>query len=80
MTGMHHWNIKTAPFIDTDTESNSLGGDCEHGGIVADENDPASWGHGCLDNTYNVGNGETVEQRPHGKVLKSSRRGGELIA
>lgn len=47
---------------------------------MADEDDTTSWGNSCLDDAYNVGNGKTVEQRPHGKVLESSRRGWELIA
>jgi hypothetical protein len=47
---------------------------------VTNKDDAASWGQGCLYYTNNVWDREAGEQGPHGKVLESGRRGGELIA
>ncbi len=64
--------IETAPLINTDAVSDSLGSHCKHCWVVTDENDAASWRKSCLNNTNNVGNGQAREQWPHGKVLESS--------
>jgi hypothetical protein len=48
--------------------------------VVTAQNNSAGRRHGCLDNTDNVRNRETAEERPHGEVLEASRRGWELIA
>lgn len=80
MARVHHRNVKTAPFVDADAEADSLGGDGQHGRVVAHEDDATSRGDGGFDDADNVGNGQAVEQRPHGKILESRWRGGELVA
>ena len=77
---MHDGDVKTAPFIHSYTVTYRFGGDSEHGGIVADEDDAASRRHGSLDDADNVWDRQTREEWPHGEVLEACWRGRELIA
>lgn len=47
---------------------------------MADKNDSAGRRDGGFDDTNNVRDGQTVEERPHGEVLEASWGGRELIA
>lgn len=47
---------------------------------MRDEDDSASGGDGSFNDSNNVGNRQTVEKRPHGEVLESSRGRRELVA
>lgn len=47
---------------------------------MADKDDAARGGDGRLDDTDDVGDRETAEERPHGKVLEAGGRRRELVA
>lgn len=55
MAGMDNRDIETAPFINTNAESNGLGSDGQDGRVVTDENNTACWRYSCFDNTNNIG-------------------------
>lgn len=80
MTSMNHWHVQATPLVNSNAVTNRFGGDREHGGVVTDEDDAASRGHRGFDDTHDVGNGQTREQRPHGEVLESRGRRRELVA
>jgi len=80
VTSVHNWDIESAPLVNSNTVSHGLSSHGEHSRVVADEDDSACRRDGSFDNTDNVGNRETVEKRPHGKVLESGRRRWELVA
>ncbi|KAH6610285.1 hypothetical protein Trco_000305 [Trichoderma cornu-damae] len=77
---VHHGDVQAAPFKHADAVPHSLGGDGEHGRIVTDEDDATSGGDGGLDDADNVGDGQAVEEGPHGEVLEAGGRRGELVA
>lgn len=80
MAGVHNWDVESAPLVHTHTEANCFSGNSQDSRVVTAQNNPASWRYGCLDNADNVRDRETAEERPHGEVLETSRRGWELIA
>ena len=80
MSSMHNWNVETTPFVNTNAVSDSLSSHCQHCWIVTDKDNSPSRRKSCLYHTNYIGNGETREERPHGEVLESSRRGRELVA
>jgi len=80
VTGVNDRNVETAPLVDANAVTDRLRGHGQHGRVVADENDTTSRRDGGFDDTDNVGDRQTVEQRPHGEVLESSRGGWELVA
>jgi hypothetical protein len=80
MAGVHNGNVETAPLVNSNAVSNSLGGHGEHGRVVADEDDSASGRDGSLNDTDDVGNRQTVEQGPHGEVLEPCGRRRKLVA
>jgi hypothetical protein len=76
---MYNWAIQTTPLINTHAESNCFCGNCEHSWIVADEDDATRGRNSGFDHSNDIGNRETVEQGPHGKVLEPGRRRRKLI-
>lgn len=80
MTSVDDRHVKPAPLVDADAVPDGFGGHCEHGWVVADEDDAAGGRDGGLNDTNNVGDGETREQGPHGEVLEPSGRRRELVA
>lgn len=80
MAGVNNGNVETAPLVNSNTVSNSLGSHGEHGRVVADKDDSASGRDGSLNDTNDVGNRQTVEQGPHGEVLEPCGRRRELVA
>lgn len=73
-------HVQSAPLVDADAVADRLRGHREHGWVVADEDDSASRRHRGFDHTYDVGDGEAREERPHSEVLEASGRRRELIA
>lgn len=80
MTRMHHWDVETAPLVDADTKPDGLGRHGQHSRVVADKYDAASGRYGSFNDSNNIGDGKTTKERPHGEVLESGRRRGELVA
>jgi hypothetical protein len=80
MTGVDNGDVETAPLIDANAVPDGLGGHCEHGRVVAHEDDAAGGGDGGLNDADDVGDGEAGEEGPHGEVLEAGGRGGELVA
>lgn len=80
VTGVDDGDVETAPLVDANAVTDCLRGHGQHRWVVADKNDTASRRDGGFDDTDDVGDRQTVEQRPHGEVLESGRGGWELIA
>src|ERR1700742_3521980 len=56
MSRVNDWNIESTPFINTNTESNSLCSNCEHCWVVTDENNSPGWGDSGFYHANNVWN------------------------
>lgn len=80
VTGVDNRDIETTPFVYSNAKSNRFSGNGEHRGIMTNENYTACWRYCRFNYTHNVRNRQTGEQRPHGKVLETCRRGWELVA
>ena len=80
VTGVNHGDVQTTPLVDANAVANGFRSDSQHRWVVTDENDAASRRDSSLDHADNVGDGQTSEQWPHGKVLEAGGRRGELIA
>ena len=80
MSGVHHGNVQPTPLVNAHAVADCLSCKREHGRVVTDENDSPGWGDCCFNYTNNVGNRQTVEQRPHVEVLESRWGRGELVA
>jgi hypothetical protein len=77
---MNDGDVETAPLVDADAEANSLRSNGEHSRMMTGKDDATSWGDSSLYNSDHVGDSQAAEQRPHGEVLETSRRGWELVA
>ena len=80
VTSVHHRYVQAAPLVDAHAEPHRLGGDGQHGRVVADEDDPTGGRQGGLDDADDVGDGQAREQGPKGEVLEAGGRGRELVA
>lgn len=73
MTSMNDRLIQTTPLVYPNAEADSFGGHSQHGRVMTDKDDSSRGRDGSFNDTDNVWDGETVEQRPQREILKASR-------
>jgi hypothetical protein len=80
VAGMDDGDVEAGPLVDAQGEAHGLGGQGEHGRVVADEDEAAGGLDGGLEHANEVGDGQTVEEGPEGEVLEARGGRGELVA